>query len=287
LKDESFGIMKGKPMRRAFFTFLLSVCLVVGFSAAADGPNIGLIYATEKIVKLENTLEDVQKNYRDAIEANGGQVVVLAQNHKPAFIESQLLTLDGLLLPGGIDVDPKYYGEERHKHLGKTDAELDELEFRALEYAKTHGLPVLGVCRGHQIMNVFYGGSLIQDIPSQHESKTKVVHRYPKGSKEKPSHAITIQQGTLLHALLGADRIEVNTFHHQAVKRLAGGFVISARSSDGIVEAMERPGKPLMLGTQFHPEKLRRADPRFNTFFARLIDEARGKQAAREAAAKP
>ncbi len=279
--------MKGELMRRTAFAFLFTAFLVVVIPAAADGPNIGLIYATEKIVKLENTLEDPQKTYRDAVEANGGQVVVLAQNHKPAFIESQLLLLDGLLLPGGIDVEPKRYGEKPHKHLGKTDAELDALEFRALEYAKTHGLPVLGVCRGHQVMNVFYGGSLIQDIPSQHESGASVVHRQPKGSKERPYHPITIEEGTLLHAFLGVDRIEVNTYHHQAVKRLAGGFITTARSEDGIVEAMERPGKPLLLGTQFHPEKLRGADPKYNAFFARLIEEAKTKQAAREAGAKP
>ena len=131
------------------------------------------------------------------------------------------------------------------------------------------------------IGDVFYGGSLIQDIPTEHMSDVKVVHR------NKPLmqyHEIHVQPDSVLHALLGVDSVTVNSWHHQAVKRLAPGFTISARTNDGIVEAIELEGARFVLGVQFHPEKMRPEDPRWNALFARLIAEARKAQAKRVAA---
>jgi len=191
--------------------------------------------------------------------------------------------LDGVLLPGGIDVDPRFYDEERHERLEKTDAELDALEFKVLVYADAHSLPVLGVCRGHQVLNVHAGGSLIQDIPTEHAGAVKVVHRYPKLRTEKREHAIAVTKGSVLHQLLGAERIVVNTYHHQAVKRLAPGLTTSARTDDGVVEAIERPGDRFVLGVQFHPERMRVDDGRFDALFQRLVEEARDAHARRVA----
>lgn len=270
-------------MRRRWITAFGVVLALVGVALAAfaDGPNIGLIYARAKYAKLEEDGKDAQKLYRQAIEENGGVVVAISQTFDIGRVESQLALLDGVVLPGGIDVDPKFYGEERHEKLEETDAGLDELEFNVLGYAKEHVLPVLGVCRGHQVLNVYYGGSLIQDIPTEHKSEVAVKHRYPKESKEKREHPISIEKGSILRELFGTDRLTVNTFHHQAVKKPAPGFVVTARADDGIVEAIEHTGAPFILGLQFHPEKLRPHDPRFNAPFKRLVGEAEKIKAAR------
>jgi len=261
---------------------LLAAVVCPALAALAEGPSIGLIYAEAKFTKLEASGEDSQEAYRDAIEENGGEVVVLSQTFASARMDGLLAGLDGVLLPGGIDVDPKHYGEDRHEKLEETDAELDRLEFKVLGHAKAHGLPVLGVCRGHQVLNVYYGGTLIQDIPSQSHCPCEVIHRYAKSSEEKKEHAIAIEKGSLLHELFGAERLVVNTYHHQAVKDLAPGFVATAHTDDGLVEAMERRGVRFVLGVQFHPEKLRPKDARFNAPFRRLVAEARRIQQAKE-----
>ncbi len=252
--------------------FLVAAVVVPG--AWAEGPGIGLIYAEAKLARLEKGETDPQRAYRDAIEMNGGRVVVLGQGRAHEEIVGRLADIDGVVLPGGIDVCPALYGETPHEALGKTDAGLDRLEFEVLGFARAHGLPVLGICRGHQVLNVFYGGSLIQDIPAQHESETVVVHRFAPVGEVKRDHAITIEAGSVLRELLGVDRMVVNTYHHQAVKRLAPGFRVTARTEDGLVEAMEREGDVFILGVQFHPEKMVGEDPRFNALFRKLVDEA-------------
>jgi putative glutamine amidotransferase len=245
------------------------VLLLSLIPAQAEGPLIGLIYTLEDLEKEALDSTAPRRQYRDAIGENGGRIVVLGQGWPASEIKAILETLDGVLLPGGIDVDPKFYGEAPSPKLEKTDAALDALEFQVLEYAKEHRLPVLGICRGHQVLNVFYGGSLIQDIPTEHESETNVVHR---GGTRK--HTIAIEEGSLLHELLGATEFEVNTYHHQAVKRLAEGFKATAHTKDGIVEAIESQGDVFILGVQFHPERMRAATPAVDALFQRFLKEA-------------
>jgi len=268
--------------RTALRALLAIAALWAAVAAPADGPNIGLIYAAPKFVKLQEKGKDDQRPYRDAVEDNGGMVVVVSQTYAPERVDALLPGLDGVLLPGGIDVDPEHYGEERHEKLEKTDAALDRLEFKVLDHAKARGLPVLGVCRGHQVLNVYFGGTLVQDIPSECHCPCTVVHRYSALSKEKKEHPITIEKGSLLQELFGTERLVVNTYHHQAVRDLAPGFVIAARTDDSVVEAIEGTAAPFILGVQFHPEKLRPKDPRFNAPFRRLVEEARKAQQARE-----
>ena len=262
---------------------LWGIALVLVLSlipALGESPVIGLIYTLEDLEKEALDPAAPRRQYREAIEENGGRIVVLGQGRPASEITAILETLDGVLLPGGIDVDPKFYGEAPSPKLEKTDAALDALEFRVLEYAKEHCLPVLGICRGHQVLNVFYGGSLIQDIPTEHESEIEVVHR---GGTKK--HTIAIKEGSLLYEWLGATEFEVNTYHHQAVKRLAEGFKATAHTQDGIVEAIEFQGDPFIVGVQFHPERMRASTPRINTLFQRFLEEAGKVRQTREAPA--
>lgn len=255
-------------------TFLKIVLVFLVFSiyvavCQAEKPNIGLVYTAKALVSLEEG-RDTRQTYRNAIEEHGGQVVVLGQTHTPTLVAERFDSLDGVLLPGGIDVDPVFYGEARDPLLEETDAALDQFEFRVLDHARRNRLPVMGICRGHQLLNVYYGGSLIQDIPSQHKGAVTVAHR----ATPKVNHFVTIEANSILHSLLRVERLEVNTSHHQAVKRLADGFIITARSEDGIVEAMERTGDVFILGVQFHPERMVKGEPRMKALFTRFIEAA-------------
>jgi len=259
--------------------YIIAATFLLSGVGIADVPKIGLIYSTEALQILEGEGRDIRKTYRDALEEQDADVVILGQSQPPSVIYERLENLNGVLLPGGIDVDPVFYGQERAPKLEDTDAALDQFEFRVLDHARRNRLPVLGICRGHQVMNVYYGGSLIQDIPSQHISDVTVKHRYVPRIHPDAQHPITITPGSILHDVLQTERIVVNTIHHQAVERLAAGFGVSARSEDGIIEAMESTGDIFLVGVQFHPEKMSNDDRRMKALFARFVKEAAKRRA--------
>lgn len=272
-----------KRVHICFVLLTLAVMLLFpALEASAEAPRIGVVYTARMVPDLESGDRDGRAAYRAAVEAAGGVVVALGQTHPPALISERLDTLDGVLLPGGIDVDPAFYDEPPDAHLEETDAALDQFEFRILDHARRNRLPVLGICRGHQLLNVYYGGSLIQDIPTQYESDVEVAHRAPARGMGWLHHPVTVTPGTMLHEILGAGRMDVNTSHHQAVKRLAEGFVVSARSDDGIIEAIEHRGDVFVVGVQWHPERMAGEDEGMRRLFARLIEAARnGRDAAK------
>ena len=265
--------------------FVIAILLAPGYLTVCAGEervNIGLIYTESQGRKLVEDGTDDCRLYREAVEANGGTVVVLSQADAPEAVREHLGTIDALLVPGGIDVDPKFYDEERHEHIEQCDAALDEFEFELLKYAGEKKMPVLAICRGEQVLNVSCGGSLYQDIPSEYTSDTPVVHRPEKGGKSPLFHAIAVEKGSLLYEIAGNERIEVNTWHHQAVKRLAPGLAATARSDDGIIEAVEQCGETFVLGVQFHPEKTAKEDAIMNRIFERFVQEARKARSAKK-----
>ena len=172
--------------------------------------------------------------------------------------------LDALVMTGGEDFDPALYGAERSPKLGEVNAPRDDFDLRLLAAARRRRLPVLGICRGCQLVNIAFGGTLWQDLPSEFPAKD-VQHR-------GVHHQISIEPGSRLSlALSGATNVVVNSMHHQAVKRLAPGFRITAASPEGVVEAIEGTDYPAM-GVQFHPEKLfcNEDRPDFARFFENL-----------------
>ena len=171
---------------------------------------------------------------------------------------------DGLLLSGGPDVEPAIYGKPEDSARCEIDFRRDTLEFKLIEIARKLKMPILGICRGEQILNVEYGGTLIVDIPE--DFGTDVKHRCKKS--DTCFHDITVTQGSLLNEITGAEKGIVNTNHHQAVEKLADGFVASAYSEDGLLEAYEWKGKgqapenePFILAVQWHPERLDSDNP--------------------------
>ena len=174
------------------------------------------------------------------------------------------LTCDGLLLPGGGDMDPKFYGQARIPACGEPNLLRDAAEPLLLRAFLAADKPVLGICRGIQVMNAALGGDLYQDI--------KPFEHLPHNDHWAKVHTVTVRRGTLLSRILGQDTVLVNSQHHQAVDRVAPGFTLAALSEDGIVEAIEKPDARFCLGVQWHPEWLSDADPAMQGLFDAFVN---------------
>jgi putative glutamine amidotransferase len=206
--------------------------------------------------------------YPAAIERAGGVPLVIPPLLDLAFVPDLLAGLSGLVLSGGPDIDPLHYHQRPHAHIGETFAQLDLLELALLHEAARIDLPVLGVCRGHQMINVFYGGTLYQDLPS--DASSAVRHRSKEVSGQA-EHTIHVTEGSQL-ARVVEQGSHVNSFHHQAIHQLGQGLVVSATAPDGIIEAVEDPTRSLLLGVQWHPEALQ--SPRKQSVFSLLVKES-------------
>jgi putative glutamine amidotransferase len=193
----------------------------------------------------------MREDYVRSVERSEAVPVVLPALG-PEDAAALLDRLDGLVLSGGIDVDPALYGEPPHPKLGRVDRHRDEFELALTREALARDMPLLAICRGQQVLNVATGGSLVQDIPS--ELKGAVTHDAP-GRRTRRSHTVEVTPGSRLGEILGEGTLSVNSFHHQAVDRLGKGLVVSARSSkDGVIEGVERPDAAFVVGVQWHPE---------------------------------
>lgn len=213
----------------------------------------------KKLIGIADTCKEgmasVGINYPAAVMRTGHIPVLLPQTDDVSLIREMLEKVDVLLLPGGgADVDPVRYGEEKSPRVTEISQERDAYEFRLLEVAAAMRKPVFGICRGIQVINVFFGGTLYQDLPTEY-SDTSICHQRPDKEWE-PVHDIKIMAGSKLSAFLGGmTEAQVNSTHHQACKDIAPGFVVSATSPDGVVEAIESETLPI-VAVQFHPERL-------------------------------
>jgi putative glutamine amidotransferase len=182
--------------------------------------------------------------------------------------------LDGVLLAGGVDMEPHTFGEPPHPRLGRTDHARDDVELALARWAIAEGKPILGLCRGHQVLNVALGGTLYQDIESQLPEAMRHDF-FPGFPRDYLAHEITLTPGTRLHAAIGDDTMPVNSMHHQAVKALGPGLLVSARAGDGVIEAIESEGSGYLLGVQWHPEVFEQRDARTQRLFRSFVDAAR------------
>jgi putative glutamine amidotransferase len=179
---------------------------------------------------------------------------------------------DGLMLSGGTDVDPVIFGEVPHTALGRVDGPRDPFEITLAREAVRRDMPVLGICRGLQVLNVALGGTLIQDIPSD----VRGAARHEAGeNRVEIAHDVDVVPGSKLAGLLGASRLGVNSFHHQAAKRIGEGLTVSATSpTDGIVEGLEMPGRAFVVAVQWHPENFWRVAHPFDGLFGGFVEAA-------------
>lgn len=207
-------------------------------------------------------------DYVESVRVAGGEPVVLSNGDTPSDV---LRNIDGILLTGGPDVDPALYHEPQHEST-EIDPARDAFEVPLSRAAVAGDVPLLAICRGVQVLNVAAGGTLIQDIPTQASTTTGHSLDQPKDAH---AHDVRVVRGTRLASMLDAsqalDACPVNSRHHQAVGKVAPSFVVSARSTDGLVEAIERPASPFCVGVQWHPENFWRTGeflPLFREFVA-------------------
>ena len=204
-----------------------------------------------------------QSKYIESL-ARAGAGMRWVELNDPEQAVQYALTCDGLLLPGGGDMDPKFYGQARIPACGEPNLLRDAAEPLLLRAFLAADKPVLGICRGIQVMNAVLGGDLYQDI--------KPFEHLPHNDHWAKVHTVTVRRGTLLSRILGQDTVLVNSQHHQAVDRVAPGFTLAALSEDGIVEAIEKPDARFCLGVQWHPEWLSDADPAMQGLFDAFVN---------------
>ncbi len=175
----------------------------------------------------------------------------------------EVARLDGLLLAGGVDVDPSLYGEPPHARLGRVERDRDDLELALTREAAARGVPILGVCRGAQVLGVAFGGKLHQDLPSDLGTR---VHAAEGDAAAR--HRVRLAAGSRLRGILETDEVEVNSFHHQAISVVASGLRAVAWSEEGVIEGVESEPGGFLIGVQWHPEQMSESEPARRLFAA-------------------
>jgi putative glutamine amidotransferase len=215
----------------------------------------------------------VSKAYSEAVHKAGGTPIIL-----PFFgdVAADMLELvDGLILTGGADIDPARFGDtEIHPRTYDILPDRDEAEIRLVQGALDRDLPLLGICRGVQVLNVAMGGTLYQDVPDQFSADIQHRQHEVNIPADEPAHTVSVVSGSLLERTYGEGPIPVNTFHHQAVKDVAVGLLASGVSDDGLIEAVESPDYAFVLGVQWHPELMFARHERHLSPFASLVTAA-------------
>ncbi len=215
-------------------------------------PRIGITGTTRHYEKADRST--VNAAYVRSVIGAGGIPLILPPLLGAAYAAETLEVLDGLVLSGGEDVDPVHYGQTPHSTvMDNIDPLRDAQELALFRLAQAQNVPVLAICRGIQLVNVALGGSLWQDLPS--DKPAGLPHSQPDGRTDR-THVVDVTPGSRLEQALGATRIKVNTFHHQSIRELAPGLLVTARAPDGEIEGVESPhGAPWLLAVQWHPEE--------------------------------
>lgn len=212
--------------------------------------------------------------YLKAVCAAGGIPVILPLGLEEDSLGQVVDTFDGFLFTGGPDVHPFYFREETQSHCGNVCPQRDEMEFALLKLAMAVKKPVLGICRGIQVLNIGLGGDIYQDIPSQFHEEFPIAHTQPFGYGI-PSHTVKVSPGTRLAGIAQCEAMKVNSMHHQAVRRVAPGLIATGFAPGGLVECVEKPDYPYFIGVQWHPEYLWEKDGAAARLFASFVEAAR------------
>lgn len=215
-------------------------------------------------------------NYLASLERVGLTPLLVTPGHSDQAIAQLVGLCAGLVLTGGDDIDPANYGEAPTPQLGPVNPRRDAAEQRALKAAVERDIPVLGICRGHQLINVFFGGTLCQDIATEKGEASSHQQTAPWGARH---HEVVITPESRLARALGEDRLAINSYHHQAIRKVAPDLEVTARAEDGLVEAVESKEHRWLVGVQWHPERYEAeaedSDPNIRLFMA-FRDAVRG-----------
>ena len=217
----------------------------------------------------QNTV--MRPTYLKALEASGAIPLVLPLKASPDDYRQLAENLDGFVFTGGPDPHPFLWGEETHKNCGPISVKRDQMELTLLSIAMEQKKPILGICRGAQMLNIGLGGDIYQDIDSQYRSAFPIAHTQPLHYRH-PSHHVDVKKNTLLASFGDDTSIQVNSCHHQAIRNLAPGLIPGGVASDGIVEEIELPDYPFLIGVQWHPEYLWETDSCARNLFQAFVD---------------
>lgn len=213
----------------------------------------------------------VNEDYVDSVVQNGGIPYIIPFNEDEEVIKEQLLNVEGLILSGGHDVDPHNYGEEPEQKLGDIWPERDKFDMTLLKLAEENHIPVLGICRGMQIINVAHGGTLYQDLSYR---KEKTLKHSQGQTPTLLTHTVEMDKESKLAGILGEEKFQTNSFHHQLIKDVAPDLKVAAHAVDGVVEALENDDASV-IAVQWHPEMLHRVVPYQNNLFKHIIENAK------------
>jgi len=241
-----------------------------------SAPRIGVTGVLRSWDGSERT--GVNAAYVRSVLAAGGVPVILSPLLGPSFASRALDGIDGLLLTGGEDIHPAWYDAEASPHLYPPSRERDLFELAVFAAARQREIPILGICRGIQLVNVALGGTLFQDLPTERPDS---IGHDPGSARDARTHRVRLEEGSRAAQALGATELTVNSFHHQAVNRLAGTLVATGWSDDGLIEAAESPGDtPWLLAVQWHPEEMHADTKAPERGLFRALVEAAGEAAA-------
>ena len=239
-------------------------------------PVIGISGRFENTQDLQSVpIFSLARTYIRAVTQSGGAPFIIPPHTPEDRLRAIFERIDGLLISGGGDIAPKFYRDVDSGLLWRVDENRDETELYLARWAMSTGLPVLGICRGIQLLNVAAGGTLVQDINTM--VGTDITHSHVDGSSmSRISHTVEIETDNRLAGIFGAGELAVNSAHHQAVKGLGEELIITARAPDGIIEGIEASEHPFYLGVQWHPEALVEEHPEMRELFRALVKASQG-----------
>ena len=226
------------------------------------------------------TKNSVNNTYVNSVLMNGGVPYLIPVTDNVEVLRQIVAQLDGIIFTGGEDFAPAYFGEDEHEHLGEVNVTRDTYDLTLFKLASDRNIPTLGICRGLQLINVGMGGTLYQDLPS--EKPSDINHRQSEAGTVA-THSVSVVEGSLMHQILGQKEVQVNTFHHQAIEKLAPGLKIVGWANDSVPEMIEAYPHRQIIGTQFHPEIFTNAgDELMGKLFKFLIGKAETFQKAKD-----
>lgn len=243
----------------------------------AQRPIIGCATFQRDVEDRSNAPVSLMPSYIEAVRKAGGIPVLLPLLLDKAEMEAALARVDGVVIPGGGDVEPHRYNGIQHESLGGLDPVRDEFEINLIRYAVEQEKPFLAICRGMQVFNVAMGGTLWEDVLSMMPASLKHDY-YPHQPRNLVPHAVAVEPDSCLAYYLQASQVNVNSLHHQGVRELADGVRATAVAPDGLIEAIEVPGHPYAIGVQWHPECLVDDDPAMLRLFEGLVAAAAGQK---------
>jgi len=221
-------------------------------------PLIGLTTQrwSSSAVRRNNRVQGLLSSYIDAVVAAGGLPVLIPLSVQGDDLQDLYGRLNGLVLPGGGDISPDYYQAALHPATNEMDDDRDLAEIWLARQALTDGKPLFGICRGLQVLNVASGGSLIQDLPSEMPQALPHYFHTPEYPADYPAHSVQIEEDSLLADCFDSPIVQVNSRHHQAMRQVGPGLMVVGRAPDGVIEAVQAPALPFVLGVQWHPENM-------------------------------